>query len=268
VFRLLRLKVRTFLLLLLCFRNLIRRSWSVARPRRAGFREVRRVPLRVPAHAGAGLGHPRRAALAGRRDARHCGQRLLRPLRRRRRARGKETARRLRQDVVRGSRVVRCPPPSSYTGYRLRPVILPCFSDDTPRRGLSVFDSCLLPSARRLVVAAAAVMFLYGASRNAGGTGGFTAIRRRPGRNSDGGVSTFDFVCDELRGVFVLASIAAVVAVACAITAYVDTLQRRNQTATPPTLGVAMGQPDPAPVAYPAQPPYGGYGAKQPAGTS
>ncbi|PAN06943.1 hypothetical protein PAHAL_1G300000 [Panicum hallii] len=134
------------------------------------------------------------------------------------------------------------------------------------RRGGCARTSCA--AVAWLVVAAAAVMFLYGASRNAGGTGGFTAIRRRPGRNSDGGVSTFDFVCDELRGVFVLASIAAVVAVACAITAYVDTLQRRNQTATPPTLGVAMGQPDPAPVAYPAQPPYGGYGAKQPAGTS
>ncbi|RLN07116.1 uncharacterized protein C2845_PM11G10740 [Panicum miliaceum] len=120
-----------------------------------------------------------------------------------------------------------------------------------------------------LVVVAAAAMFLYGASRNAGGTGGFTAIRRRPGRNSDGVVSTFDFVCDEVRGVFVSASIAAVVAVACAVTAYVDTLQRRNQMATPPTLGgVAMGQPDPAPVAYPAQPPYGGYGAKPPAGTA
>jgi len=139
-----------------------------------------------------------------------------------------------------------------------------------PRRGLSVFDSCLLPSARRLAAAAAVAMFLYGASRNAGGTGGFTAIRRRPGRNSDGdGDRPFDFVCDELRGDFVLASIAAVVAVACAVTAYVDTLQKRNdQTVT--LGGVAMGQPSPpAPVAYPAQPPpYGVYGAKQPAGTS
>ncbi|RLM79927.1 uncharacterized protein C2845_PM12G19900 [Panicum miliaceum] len=169
------------------------------------------VRLRVPAHAGAGLGHPRRAALAGRRGARHRGQRLLRPLRRRRRARGRETARRLRQVVVRGSRVA-----GGGGGG----------GGDVPVRGAS--------------------------PRSGGGPGATATAASAP----------------ELRGVFVLASIAAVVAVACAITAYVDTLQRRNQTATPPTLRVAMGQPDPAPVAYPAQPPYGGYGAKQPAGTS
>ena len=101
-----------------------------------------------------------------------------------------------------------------------------------------------------------------------GGTGGFTAIRRRPERNSDGGDRPFDFVCDELRGVFVSASIAAAVAVACAVAAYVDALQQRSQTATPTLGGVAMGPPNPVPVAYPAQPPYGGYGGKQPAGTS
>ncbi|OEL31944.1 hypothetical protein BAE44_0007037 [Dichanthelium oligosanthes] len=117
-----------------------------------------------------------------------------------------------------------------------------------------------------LLVVSAAVMFLYGASRNAGGTGGFTAKERRPGQNSDG--SSFDFVCTELRdGVFVAASIKAGFAIACAIAAYVDIVRRRDQTAT---LGVAMGQPPyPAPMAYPAaQPPYGGYGAKQPAGTA
>lgn len=116
-----------------------------------------------------------------------------------------------------------------------------------------------------LWVLSAAVSFLYGASRNAGGTGGFTAVRRQPGQNGGGG--GLDFVCNELRdGVFASASIQAVIAIACAITAYVDALQQRNRT---PTLGVAMGQPNQAPVAYPAQPPYDAYGAnKQPAGTA
>ena len=112
-------------------------------------------------------------------------------------------------------------------------------------------------------------MFTYGASRNAGGTGGFTAVRRRPGRSSDG--RAFDFVCTELRdGVFVSASLAAAAGVACAIAAYVDALRQRDQQTA--TRGVAMGQPQwpsqppyPAPVAYP---PYSGYGGKQPAGTS
>jgi len=119
-----------------------------------------------------------------------------------------------------------------------------------------------------LLAAAAAAMFTYGASRNAGGTGGFTAVRRRPGRSSDG--RDFDFVCTELRdGVFVSASLAAAAGIACAIAAYVDALRQRDQMAT---LGVALGQPQwssqpphPAPVAYP---PYGGYGGKQPAGAA
>ncbi|RLM77915.1 uncharacterized protein C2845_PM12G19910 [Panicum miliaceum] len=119
-----------------------------------------------------------------------------------------------------------------------------------------------------LLVVAAAVMFLCGASRNVGGTGGFTAVERRPGSSSDG--RAFDFVCTELRdGVFESASLAAAAGIACAIAAYVDALRQRDQTAT---LGVAMGQPQwssqppyPAPVAYP---PYCGYGAKQPAGAA
>ncbi|RCV19957.1 hypothetical protein SETIT_4G017500v2 [Setaria italica] len=118
-----------------------------------------------------------------------------------------------------------------------------------------------------LLVAAAAAMFLYGASRNAGRgrRGSFTAVERQPGR-------TFDFVyrCPELRdGLFVSASINAGIGIACAIAAYVDLHKKREHQTV--TLGVAMGQPyPPAPVAYnPAQPPYGGYGgAKQPAGTA
>ena len=121
-----------------------------------------------------------------------------------------------------------------------------------------------------MLAAAAAAMFMYGASRNAGGMGGFTAVRRRPGRRSSDG-RAFDFVCAELRdGVFVSASLAAAAGVACAIAAYVDALRQRDQQTA--TLGVAMGQPQwpsqppyPAPVAYP---PYGGYGAKQPAGSA
>jgi hypothetical protein len=119
----------------------------------------------------------------------------------------------------------------------------------------------------RLCVVSAAVSFLYGAARNAGGTGGFTGVRRQPGQNGGGG--GFDFVCDELRdGVFVSASIEAVIAIAFAITAYVDALQQRDRT--PTMQGVAMGQPNQqVPVAYPAQPPNGGFGAnKQPAGTA
>ncbi|CAN6245059.1 unnamed protein product [Urochloa humidicola] len=116
-----------------------------------------------------------------------------------------------------------------------------------------------------LLVLAAAVMFLYGASRNAGGTGSsFTAVSSRDG---SGG---FDFVCSELRdGLFVAASIKAAVGIACAIAAYVDIVRHRDDRTV--TLGVAMGQPTyPAPMAYPpAQPPYGGYGgAKQPGGTA
>ncbi|CAL4968335.1 unnamed protein product [Urochloa decumbens] len=117
-----------------------------------------------------------------------------------------------------------------------------------------------------LLVLSAAAMFLYGASRNTGGTGNsFTAVsRRRPGGGSD-----IDIVCSELRdGVFVSAAIDAAIGIACAIAAYVDIVRHRDRTVT---LGVvAMGQPAyPAPVAYPAQPPYGGYGgAKQPGGTA
>ncbi|CAN6252252.1 unnamed protein product [Urochloa humidicola] len=121
-----------------------------------------------------------------------------------------------------------------------------------------------------LQVVSAAVTFLYGASRNAGGTGGFTAVRRRPGRDSSSG-DGFDFVCDDIRdGVFVSASVTAAIAIFCAITAYVDALQHRNRTPTP-TLGIAM-EPQAPPVAYPAQVPLngvGGYGAaKQPGGSA
>ncbi|CAO2046516.1 unnamed protein product [Urochloa humidicola] len=119
-----------------------------------------------------------------------------------------------------------------------------------------------------LLVLAAVVMFLYGASRNAGGTGSsFTATSSR---DSDGDL---EFVCSELRdGLFVAASINAAVGIACAIAAYVDIVRHRDDRTV--TLGVAMGgQPayPAAPVAYPAQPPYGGYGyggAKQPGGTA
>ncbi|CAL4886796.1 unnamed protein product [Urochloa decumbens] len=120
-----------------------------------------------------------------------------------------------------------------------------------------------------LQVVSAAVTFLYGASRNAGGTGGFTAVRRRPGRDSPSGGGGFDFVCDDLRdGVFVSASVTAAIGIFCAITAYVDALQHRNHRT--PTLGVAMEQ-QPPPVAYPAQPPNGagnGAAAKQPGGSA
>jgi hypothetical protein len=121
----------------------------------------------------------------------------------------------------------------------------------------------------RLCVVSAAVSFLYGAARNAGGTGGFTGVRRKPGQNGGGG--GFDFVCDKLRnGIFVSASIEAVIAIAFAIMAYVDALQQRDRWAPTMQQGIAMLQPNQqVPVAYPAQPPNGGYGAnKQPAGTA
>ncbi|CAL5020994.1 unnamed protein product [Urochloa decumbens] len=113
-----------------------------------------------------------------------------------------------------------------------------------------------------LLVLASTAMFLYGASRNTGGTGNtFTTVRRR----RPGGGSDIDIVCSELRdGVFVSAAIDAAIGIACAIAAYVDIVRHRDRRVT--LGGVAMGQPAyPAPVAYPAQPPYGG---KQPGGTA
>ncbi|CAL4968336.1 unnamed protein product [Urochloa decumbens] len=144
-----------------------------------------------------------------------------------------------------------------------------CCSGGAARRRGCARTACAVVA--WLQVVSAAVTFLYGASRNAGGTGGFTAVRRRPGRDSPSGGGGFDFVCDDLRdGVFVSASVTAAIGIFCAITAYVDALQHRNHRT--PTLGVAMEQLQ-HPVAYPAQPPNGpgpgGNGAaKQPEGTA
>lgn len=116
-----------------------------------------------------------------------------------------------------------------------------------------------------LLAVAAAAMFLYGASWNAGRgrQGSFMAIYRLPGR--------FFYRCPELRkGFFVSASINAGLGITCAIAAYADLHRRKRNHQTVTLGGVAMGQPSypPAPVAYPAQPPpCGAYGAKQPAGT-
>lgn len=124
----------------------------------------------------------------------------------------------------------------------------------------------------------AAVLFLYGASLNRGGTRGLTTSRRRYNR-------TYYYGCAVLKnGIFSTAAILSFTAAMAAVVAYVN-LQRADQPAAAPgqfaTPGVAMGQPQwaqpyppPAypqqqpPVAYPAAPPpYGGYyGAKQPAG--
>ncbi|CAL4968337.1 unnamed protein product [Urochloa decumbens] len=153
--------------------------------------------------------------------------------------------------------------------WYIRVLVIPIFL--APARKPSDSYQFWILALRRLQVVSAAVTFLYGASRNAGGTGGFTAVRRRPGRDSPSGGGGFDFVCDDLRdGVFVSASVTAAIGIFCAITAYVDALQHRNHRT--PTLGVAMEQLQ-HPVAYPAQPPNGpgpgGNGAaKQPEGTA
>nr|TKW40204.1 hypothetical protein SEVIR_1G230800v2 [Setaria viridis] len=93
-------------------------------------------------------------------------------------------------------------------------------------------------------------MFLSGAERNKGGIhrdlSAARAQQRRP---------RLRHRLRRVHGrIFVSASIAAADGVACAIAAYVDIMRHRDRTAA--TLGVAMGQQ------YPAQPPYGGYGAK------
>jgi hypothetical protein len=139
----------------------------------------------------------------------------------------------------------------------------------------------------RAAVLVAAMLFLYGASRNAGGTSGQTRTRSgwRFNRN-------YSYGCAVLRGgVFVTSSIASGVATACAIAAYVNLHAAEPEPEPgvamgqpsqwphqpyPPTApgqfaqpGVAMGQPQPyPPVAYPAAP-HHGYGyAKQPPGTA
>jgi hypothetical protein len=130
----------------------------------------------------------------------------------------------------------------------------------------------------RVVVAVAAVMFLYGAAMNRGGTRDVSASR--PGRRYGRG---YYYGCTVLKsGVFATASVLSAVATGCAIAAYVY-FQRTDDPAAPGQFvapGVAMGQPQwaqpypsppyPPPMAYPAPPQYGhgGYGPKQPAGTA
>ncbi|KAL6634711.1 hypothetical protein ACP70R_027382 [Stipagrostis hirtigluma subsp. patula] len=121
------------------------------------------------------------------------------------------------------------------------------------------------------LAAAAAGLFLYGAWRNAGGTTGLSRGRRH-GR-------VYYYGCADIRGgVFVTASIASIVGCACAIAAYVKLNRMTDEPAPGECAGaagvVAVGQPQwsqpypPPPVAYPPPPPYGGYVAKQPAGTA
>ncbi|KAK3154585.1 hypothetical protein QOZ80_2BG0192530 [Eleusine coracana subsp. coracana] len=154
-----------------------------------------------------------------------------------------------------------------------------------------------------VVVLVAAMLFGYGAWRNAGGTSGLT--RSRAGWRFS---RTYRYGCSVLRGgVFVTASVASAAAMACAVAAYVNLHTAQfaadpagvamrpppqwssqpyptapSQFAQPAGPGVAVGQPQwpqaPYPpgypaVAYPAAAPhhhgYGdGYAGKQPAGTS
>ncbi|CAN6273410.1 unnamed protein product [Urochloa humidicola] len=133
-----------------------------------------------------------------------------------------------------------------------------------------------------VLVAIAAALFLYGAALNRGGTRELSRGKRGRFYNR-----TYYYGCVVLKsGIFSGASILAAAASASAVAAYVY-LQRTEEAGVPGQFvapGVAMGQPQwsqpyppPAPaypppppaMAYPypaAPPPYGGYGAKQPAG--
>jgi hypothetical protein len=108
-----------------------------------------------------------------------------------------------------------------------------------------------------VVVAVAAVMFLYGAAMNRGGTRDLSASRgRRYGRG-------YYYGCTVLKsGVFATASVLSAVATGCAIAAYVY-FQRTDEPAPGQFVapGVAMGQPQWAqPYPPPPYPPPMGYG--------
>ncbi|XP_062221081.1 uncharacterized protein LOC133920480 [Phragmites australis] len=151
------------------------------------------------------------------------------------------------------------------------------FGGDAPAPGPRRSTAVKLSAVAWVLVAVAVVMFLFGASRNVGGT------RDLPVSGSGRRYSrTYYYGCTVLKnGVFSTASIASALATGCAIAAYVY-LQPSHETAPGQgqfvgSPGVAMGQPQwsqpyppayPPPVAYPPPSPYGGYGAKQPAVTA
>ncbi|CAD6243664.1 unnamed protein product [Miscanthus lutarioriparius] len=163
------------------------------------------------------------------------------------------------------------------TGLAIATAASGCLRRDAPATGRRRAVAVKLSTIAWVVVAVAAVMFLYGAAMNRGGTRDLSESRRdrRYGRG-------YYYGCTVLKsGVFATASVLSAVATGCAIAAYVY-FQRTDEPAPGQFVapGVAMGQPQwaqpyppppyPPPMAYPAPPQYGhgGYGPKQPAGTA
>ncbi|KAG2659651.1 uncharacterized protein LOC120707926 [Panicum virgatum] len=151
-----------------------------------------------------------------------------------------------------------------------------CFGRGAPASGRRRATAFKLSTVAWVLVVVAVVMFLYGAAMNRGGTRGLSTSRR--GRFYR---RTYYYGCAVLRnGIFSTASILSAAAAACAVAAYVYLHQMDGPAPPGPFAapGVAMGQPQwaqpyppppyPPPMGYPAPPPYGGYGAKQPAGTA
>ncbi|OEL25043.1 hypothetical protein BAE44_0013938 [Dichanthelium oligosanthes] len=164
-------------------------------------------------------------------------------------------------------------------GMVLATVASGCFGRygvNAPAFGRRRATAVKLSSVAWVLLVVATVLFIYGAILNRGGTRGLTTSRQ--GRRYN---RTYYYGCAVLKnGIFSVASIFSAAATACAITAYVFLQQTADEPAVPGQFsapGVAMGQPQwsqpypppayPPPMGYPAPPPYGGYGAKQTAGT-